>query len=422
VVSFEWRARGMAPEERGSDLFERLFSRAMSSKIFHNRELLSPDYVPQALPFREEQLSKLASILSVSLKSERPNNVFIYGLTGTGKTAAVKLVFKKLREKAEEVKANVQTVYVNTRQKDTEYRVLAEILESLGVSVPFTGLSVSELYNRLSKAIQLRGPVVLVALDEIDYLVKKHGDDLLYRLLRMNSELARGKITVVGITNDLRLVDMLDPRVKSSLGEEEIVFPPYDAEQLRKILEDRARMAFRDGALDPDVIPLCAALAAREHGDARKALDLLRTAGEIAERNGDERVTAKHVELARNQLEHDTVESIVSTLPLHSKLILLAALKVIEEKGKATTGEVYSTYLGLVSKLGIEYITSRRATDIISELDMLGILDARVTSRGRYGKTKTITLQTNKQAVMKALLKDELVGALVSDWQGSSYR
>jgi cell division control protein 6 len=397
------------------DLFEDLFSKALQSRIFVNRELLSPDYVPQTLPFREEQLTKLASILSVSLKNERPNNVFIYGLTGTGKTAAVKLVFKKLKEKADEIKANVVAVYVNTRQKDTEYRVLAEVLDSLGVKVPFTGLSVSELHNRLFKAVQNKGSITIVALDEIDYLVKKHGDDLLYRLLRMNSELQRGKITIVGITNDLKLIDSLDPRVKSSLGEEEIVFPPYDAEQLKKILEERAKLAFREGALSPEVISLCAALAAREHGDARKALDLLRTAGEIAERNNDEKVETRHVEMARNQLEHDTVEAIISTLPLHSKLILLATLKIIEEKGKATTGEVYSKYLDLVKKLGIEYITSRRATDIISELDMLGILDARVTSRGRYGKTKTITLQTSKDAVLKALLKDELIGAVLDE-------
>ncbi|MCC6052503.1 MAG: cell division control protein Cdc6, partial [Fervidicoccaceae archaeon] len=132
-------------------------------------------------------------------------------------------------------------------------------------------------------------------------------------------------------------------------------------------------------------------------------------------RNNDEKVETRHVEMARNQLEHDTVEAIVSTLPLHSKLILLATLKIIEEKGKATTGEVYSKYLDLVKKLGIEYITSRRATDIISELDMLGILDARVTSRGRYGKTKTITLQTSKEAVLKALLKDELIGAVIDE-------
>jgi len=397
------------------DLFEDLFSKALQSRIFVKRELLSPDYVPQTLPFREEQLTKLASILSVSLKNERPNNVFIYGLTGTGKTAAVKLVFKKLKEKADEIKENVVAVYVNTRQKDTEYRVLAEVLDSLGVKVPFTGLSVSELHNRLFKAVQNKGSITIVALDEIDYLVKKHGDDLLYRLLRMNSELQRGKITIVGITNDLKLIDSLDPRVKSSLGEEEIVFPPYDAEQLKKILEERARLAFREGALSPEVISLCAALAAREHGDARKALDLLRTAGEIAERNNDEKVETRHVEMARNQLEHDTVEAIISTLPLHSKLILLATLKIIEEKGKATTGEVYSKYLDLVKKLGIEYITSRRATDIISELDMLGILDARVTSRGRYGKTKTITLQTSKEAVLKALLKDELIGAVIDE-------
>lgn len=394
-------------------LIDALLSKAFESRIFANRELLLPDYVPQHLPFREEQLARLVSVLSVSLKGERPNNVFIYGLTGTGKTVAVRLVLKRLSEKASDVGSNVHTVYVNTRQKDTEYRVLADILESVGIKVPFTGLSVSELYDRLARAVRSRGFILIVALDELDYLVKKHGDDLLYRLLRLNSDLDKGKVALLGITNDLKLVELLDPRVKSSLGEEEIVFPPYNAEQLRVILEERARLAFKEGALDPGVISLCAALAAREHGDARKALDLLRTAGEIAERSGDEKVEPRHVEAAREQLEQDTVEAVVSTLPLHSKLILLAVVRLVEEKGKAITGEVYTKYTELVRRLGVEHVTLRRATDIISELDMLGIIEARVVSRGRYGKTKVISLQSSKDAVLRALTKDEFVRALM---------
>ena len=397
----------------GEEVLEEVFASISESKIFIDRDKLLPDYIPQKLPFREEQLKKLGSILAQSLRGYKPNNVFIYGLTGTGKTAVVKLVIKKLSEKANELGAPVVAVYINCRQRDTEYRILADILESLGVSVPFTGLSISELYKRLMNTMERRGGQLIVVLDEIDYVLKKHGDDILYRLTRMNTDLSEGNISIIGISNDINFVENLDPRVKSSLGEEEIVFPPYNALQLKAILEERAKNAFKTGVLDEGVIDVCAAIAAREHGDARKALDLLRTAGEIAEREGSLTVQVTHVEKARNQLERDKVFDVVSTLPLHSKLILLSILKTVEKKGKATTGEIYSEYIILTAKLGLESITQRRATDIISELDMLGIIDARVVSRGRYGKTKIVKLASSKQSIYGALKNDETISSLL---------
>ncbi|MEM4035566.1 MAG: orc1/cdc6 family replication initiation protein [Fervidicoccaceae archaeon] len=397
------------------DVVDEIFERALASRIFKDRDKLSPDYVPSRLPFREEQISKLASILAQALRGYKPNNVLVYGLTGTGKTAVVRYVLSKLGEKANELRVPLMTVYVNCRQKDTEYRVLAEVLEALGVPVPFTGLSVAELYKRLARQLDRSGSRLIVSLDEVDYVVKRHGDDLLYRLLRLNSELSEPSISLIGITNDLNFVEELDPRVKSSLGEEELVFPPYDAQQLKSILEERAGLAFREGVLGEGVIGLCAALAAREHGDARKALDLLRVAGEIAEREGAQRVEVRHVEAARNQLERDKIHEVVSTLPLHAKLILLAALSIAEAKGRATTGEVYAKYLELAARVGIESVTQRRATDILSELDMLGIVTARVISRGRYGKTKIVSIRSGRDSILEALRTDELVSRLLQE-------
>jgi orc1/cdc6 family replication initiation protein len=248
-------------------------------------------------------------------------------------------------------------------------------------------------------------------LDEIDKLVKKSGDDTLYNLSRMNSELERTRISIIGISNDLKFTDFLDPRVKSSLGEEEIVFPPYDATQLQDILQYRADAAFVDKALTDDVIPLCAAFAAQEHGDARRALDLLRTAGELAERDTTDRVKERHVRKAQEKIELDRVVEVVQTLPQQSKIVLFAIISL--EKGDVpaiNTGEVYNIYKQICKEIDTDALTQRRVTDLISELDMLGIVNAVVVSKGRYGRTKEISLSVPVEETEAVLLSDSRLG------------
>ncbi len=399
---------------RTADILDKIFERALRSKIFVNREVLRPDYIPDELPHREEQIAKLASILAPALQGARPSNVFIYGLTGTGKTAVTKYVLKRLVAKAHEIGSDVIACYVNTRQDDTTYRVLLRLAECIGLRLPFTGISTAEAYRRFMRALDARSTIMIAVLDEIDFLVKKHGDELLYRLTRGNEELSSSKITVIGITNDTKFVDNLDPRVRSSLGEVELVFPPYNADQLKDILTQRAKLAFFPGVLREGVIDLCAALAAREHGDARRALDLLRVAGEIAEREGKDYVDIEHVYKARMEIEKDRVSEVISTLPLHGKLVLLAILNLTRGGGKTTTGEVYTHYRALCNRLGIESVTQRRVSDIISELDMMGIITARVVSRGRYGKTRIISLAVSEDVVYNALSEDPYIEALLS--------
>ncbi len=380
----------------------------MESRIFRNRDILSPDYIPERLPHREEEIRKVGSVLAQALRGSRPNNLFIYGLTGTGKTAVTLYVLKRLVAKARQLGVPVDYAYVNTRQRDTPYKVLADIASSVGLRVPFTGLSTAEVYARLVRALSRRTGVLIVVLDEVDWLVRRRGDDLLYKLTRIGYELPMDatRVSIVGITNDVRFVEMLDARVRSSLGEEEVVFPPYNAEQLRDILWERAREAFQPGAVDDSVISYVAALAAREHGDARRALDLLRVAGEVAERENAPHVTVEHVKKAWMQLERDRVREVVETLPLHARLVLAAVLIVTRLQAYTTTGELYSLYRELARSLGTEAVTQRRVSDIVNELDMLGILNARVVSRGRYGKTKMITLAADRSTVEEALSRD----------------
>ncbi|WP_265109433.1 Cdc6/Cdc18 family protein [Halosolutus halophilus] len=273
--------------------------------------------------------------------------------------------------------------------------------------VPMTGWPTDRVYSVFFDAVDYDERVVVIMLDEIDKLVEKSGDDTLYNLSRMNSELENSRVSIIGISNDLKFTDFLDPRVKSSLGEEEIVFPPYDANQLRDILQHRSDVAFKQGALSDDVIPLCAAFAAQEHGDARRALDLLRTAGELAERAQTETIVEEHVRQAQDKIELDRVVEVVRTLPTQSKLVLFAII-LLEKNGvhSINTGEVFNIYKRLCEEIDADVLTQRRVTDLISELDMLGIVNAVVVSKGRYGRTKEISLSVPLDETEAVLLSD----------------
>jgi cell division control protein 6 len=282
-------------------------------------------------------------------------------------------------------------------------------------SVPMTGWPTDRVYNTFFDAVDYEERVVVIMLDEIDKLVEKSGDDTLYNLSRMNSELENSRVSIIGISNDLKFTDFLDPRVKSSLGEEEIVFPPYDANQLRDILQHRAEVAFKVDALSDDVIPLCAAFAAQEHGDARRALDLLRTAGELAERDQAEGVSEGHVRKAQEKIELDRVVEVVRTLPTQSKLVLFSIIS-LEKNGvhNINTGEVYNIYKRLCEEIDADVLTQRRVTDLISELDMLGIVNAVVVSKGRYGRTKEISLSVPIDETEAVLMSDSRLGDIES--------
>jgi cell division control protein 6 len=202
-------------------------------------------------------------------------------------------------------------------------------------------------------------------------------------------------------------------RVRSRLGSEQLVFPPYNAEQLKEILWLRAGRAFSEGSIDDTVISLCAALAAQEHGDARRALDLLRVSGELAERSNEFKITSAHVYKAKNKIESDCIIEAVKSLPTQSKLVLLGIIMHSETGNrKMTSGEVYNAYLDLCKRVGLSTLTQRRIADLISELDMLGLINAEVKSFGRAGRTKEITVCMPIRETRIAFEGDELLESL----------
>jgi cell division control protein 6 len=255
---------------------------------------------------------------------------------------------------------------------------------------------------------------MVTCLDEIDHLVKSSGDESLYQLTRINEGSPGGQMSIVGVSNDLMFKEMLDPRVLSSLSEEEIVFHPYTAVELVDILSERANVAFNEGVVSDGVIQLCAALAAAEHGDARRALDLLRVAAELAEREGAERVEERHVRAAFGVIEQGRIYEALSTLPLHGRIVLLSVYQCVRAGiQKVTTGAVYNQYRNVCAALGVEPLTDRRVSSIISELTMMGVLSSDVVSYGRYGRTRRIALNVPMEELENVFLNDEALSNLI---------
>ena len=370
--------------------------------------MLQNTYQPEDIPHRSKQIKQIASILAPVLRGERSSNLFLYGKTGTGKTLSIQYVKEELlkREKKDaEFKLRIE--YLNCKLKkvsDTEYRILAELIKKFGGEVPSTGLPTQAVYDKFIETVDSEKQLIVLILDEIDQTTKKISNDFLYNLTRLNPELSKSQICLVGISNNLTFLDELDPRVKSSLSEEEIVFPPYNALQLQDILTKRAKDVFKEGVMEDGVIAKCAALAAREHGDARRALDLLRIAGELAERDNSKKICIKYIDEANEKIEKDKILDVIKTEPKQFQLVLSSIIQLTEKNPQyhLFTGEVYNFYRDLCLKNRLEILTQRRVSDIIQEFDMLGIITVNVISKGRGGRMREIKLAISKEITEKA--------------------
>lgn len=415
----------------GSEL-DTLFDSFSQNNIFKDKNILQHTYRPEEVSYRDEQIKQIASILAPVLRGDKPSNLFLYGKTGTGKTLSILYVRDELTKRlSKNAGFTLKIEYLNCKLKkvsDTEYRILAELIKKLGGDVPATGLPTEAVYSKFLELIDSKKQLVILILDEIDQAVKKISSDFLYNLTRLNSELSKSQICIVGISNNLTFLDELDPRVRSSLSEEEIVFPPYNAIQLQEILNKRAKFAFKEGVLEEGVVAKCAAFAAREHGDARRALDLLRVAGELAERDNSKKINISYIDEANSKIEKDKILDIVRTEPKQFQIVLYSIIKLSEKRtgtiqntldpnGFKTaksepifTGDLYNVYQELCQMNKCEILTQRRVSDIIQEFDMLGIINVNVISKGRGGRMREIKLAISKNVMekVKAIIEDSL--------------
>ena len=314
--------------------------------------------------------------------------------------------------------------YLNCRTYNSRYRIIQRIIQKTNPEVMKGGFGLAYLYEKLVKTLNTDYAIIIV-LDEIDMI--KDLDDMIYTLTRLNDEIDKGGISFIGIANRTDFKKSLDQRSVSSLNENEIVFPPYNAEQLKTILKQRVCLAFAEGVVDDSAINLTAAITSAENGDARYALKLLARAGHVAEETNMAKITDNEVKRARRNVEEDIIKETISTLPDHQQIALYAIAKLTisgskyqklgESKGFFFSGEVYEEYAKSCSQYGRKHRSARWHQEYLNDLESLGLITMIYSGKGIRGQTKLIKIGYSPKVVEKVIDKNFELG-LMQNTQG----
>ncbi|MDY6775798.1 MAG: orc1/cdc6 family replication initiation protein [Halobacteria archaeon] len=387
--------------------------------IFRTETPLREDYEPEDIEERDEEISEYVDILQPVMNGDPPKNIFAYGKTGVGKSEVTKHILQNLKEDADKYEIDISTAHISCENLTSSYQVAVEITNELREDkerISETGYPEQKVFNLMYEEIDRQEGTVLIVLDEIDNIGEN--DKILYGLPRAVAKgyVESSNIGVIGISNDLEFRENLSAKVRDTLAEEEIHFPPYDANELKSILSKRAEKAFYDDVLNEDVIPLCAALAARDSGSARQALELLNKAGDIARRNEDDSVTEEYVRKAQKEREKDRIEEGIENLTTHAKLTLLSILDFdIKGEVPVRNADVYPRYKKIANKADADTLSKRRIHDHLSQLSLQGILNREKKNIGRQGGSYYIyELNTDMDLVLNTIEQDSRLGEIPS--------
>jgi len=373
------------------------------ASVFVNRDLVEPDTIidEERIVGRDDQLESVVSFLKPTLQGNRPPNMLLYGPAGTGKSLIIGAVTQQIIELCQSKGEHFGVVDINCQPINTLDQAVFELVQTVAkdvgaeVGVPETGVSTKRKYRRLYELINEHYDSVIFILDEIDLLVGRRANDepayskLLYQLSRAsNTNEIEGQVSVAALTNDPKFMEDIDGRAESSFNPRDVYFPDYDANQLRQILENR-RDAFRSDALTDDVLPLVSAFAAQSHGDARKAIDLFRGAGDLADERGDEKVREEHVRESQEEIDKDRSLKLIEGLTTQKKISLYATASVAHFSnwsGSSVPSPVgFKVYQWITDRIDADQMTRETYVKYVKELSTYGLISTSRKSRGRGG-------------------------------------
>lgn len=388
--------------------------------IFETKDPLKEQFHPDEILERDEEIDALASALQDVLNGYAPPNVFVYGQTGVGKTATVQTVTEFLEDDAADRDVQLTILRVNCHRREKTYAVLLQLANTLAEEENryVEGHQTGALWNAVYERMDEIGGTFLVVLDEVDKL--EEVDELLYEFPRASAigEVENAEIGIVGISNNFTFRKNLSPRVKSTLTEREIQFKPYDANELNTILGYYAELVFREGILDEGVVPMCAAITAQDTGDARRGLDLLETAGDIARELETDAVTTDHVEMARSQVDRANTRAIITDRLTPQMRTVLAATTLLnlDDGTEPKTKTIYAFYEDIVERIGRDQLSEYRVRDHLNTLDMFGLLEREEENLGRKGgRTYLFKVVEKPRIIVETLAEETDLGELFGE-------
>lgn len=351
----------------------------VDNSIYKNRTSLKDSYTPTEIVGRDDELKSYRDALYPIVDGEEPDNIFLYGKSGVGKTACTRYILQILENKCNEIDINLTTLSINCDACNTSYQVAIKLVNDL--RPPDDQLSQNghpewRVFEELFDELEAIGGTILIVLDEIDSIRDDKLDKLFYQLPRAksNDNLSEANVGLIGISSDLTLRDKLAPDVRSTLCEKSIEFDPYSSSNLKAVLNQRVNLAFHEGALDDAVVPLCSAFGAQDGGDARKALDLLREAGDLARQTTAEQVTTDHVHKAKDLLKEEKILSSIENLSTHEKSTMYALVTLTTEGNtQPRSQQIYTRYESLVSRSNYDPVTYRQVRDYLADFNDLNL-------------------------------------------------
>ena len=353
---------------------------------------------------RETEIQELSSHFAGVLRGDHPCHLAIWGKTGTGKTLTLIFFLNLLAEMVRKQKVPVRCEHLDLSTPRPCFRALNDLACVLGASKRYKkGISLEELMLRIEAKLAAMPGYLILFLDEVDN-VRRDRDTLFTFLVRRLPQRINAKLILVLVSNRLNWPDQLDPRVRSFLKLNELVFKPYDAVDLQHILRIRVDKALRPGVVRPGVIEKIAAMASQDHGDARKAVALLAKSAYLAEKAGTA-ISQALVDEAALELDQDRYLALLRSAPVQLQAAMTGVIEATRRRKNRPvgTGEAYDAYQQVCEQAGLRCLTGRAFGDLLAELDIYSLIRSRILSRGRYGRTREIAIDHGQELIDKIL-------------------
>ena len=359
---------------------------------------------------RDDEIRELSSHFAGIFRGNHPYHLALWGKTGTGKTLTVAYFLNILAKLCQEQKIPLIHKHLDLSNRGPCFRALNDLACLLDASKRYErGISHEEMMINIEKKMADFKGYLILFVDEVDNI--SHDKDIfLAFLIRRLPQRIPSKLILILVSNRLDWPDHLDPRVKSFLKMNEVIFKPYDAVDLQRILSIRIEKALYKDAIEQGVTQKIAGLASRDHGDARKAVSLLAKSAYLAEKAGS-KITLEIVDKASSELERDRYLTLLRTAPQQFQAAMAAVIEASRKTKKnfIDTGQAYDAYKSFCSRTGIRYLTDRVFGDLLAELDLACLVHSRIVSRGRYGRSREIRIDMPLELTQK-LYKEILNG------------